>query len=166
MKNHFWMLFTYRSFSATWCTWCFGKRTEGQRRGRRRLRRTGQWTRRVRHTKYWRLVRDKIFVPESSGHKPGLAETEVMPLPEGSDAHHLPEGSDAHHLPEGSDAHHQTERNDTYYSWFLIYWFQLISKDHTFNVTPQLFNLIFYYSYLKVYICIFIEMIYLCMEHW
>jgi len=41
MKNNFWMLFTYRSFSVTWCTGCFGKRTEGQWRGRRRLRRTG-----------------------------------------------------------------------------------------------------------------------------
>jgi len=44
-----------------------------------------QWTRRVRQNKILKARKDKIFVPESSGHKPGLAETEVMPLPEGSD---------------------------------------------------------------------------------
>jgi len=31
--------------------------------------------------------RDEIFVPESSGHKPGLVEAEVMPLHEGSGAY-------------------------------------------------------------------------------
>ncbi|MDD4713373.1 MAG: hypothetical protein PHP34_08590 [Bacteroidales bacterium] len=46
-----------------------------------------QWTRRVRQNKILKAQRDEIFVPESSGHKPGLAETEVMPLPERSGAH-------------------------------------------------------------------------------
>ncbi|MEA4840155.1 MAG: hypothetical protein VB110_04010, partial [Bacteroidales bacterium] len=34
-----------------------------------------------------KVRRNEIFVPESSGHKSGLAEAEVMPLHERSGAH-------------------------------------------------------------------------------
>ncbi|MEN6361054.1 MAG: hypothetical protein ABFC90_00245, partial [Bacteroidales bacterium] len=46
-----------------------------------------QWTRRVRQNKRLKVRRNEIFVPESSGHKPGLAEAETMPLHERSGAH-------------------------------------------------------------------------------
>jgi len=81
-----------------------------------------QWTRRVRQNKILKVRRNEIFVPESSGHKPGLAETEVMPLHEGSDA---------------QPSLKQTILN-----------LQLIpanhKKDHTFIITSQLFHLIPY----------------------
>jgi len=57
-----------------------------------------QWIRRVRQNKRLKVRRNEIFVPESSGHKSGLAEAEAMPL------------------HEGSGAHHQKERNDTPYN--------------------------------------------------
>jgi len=46
-----------------------------------------QWTRRVWQNKILKVRRNEIFVPESSGHKPGLVEAEVMPLHESSGAY-------------------------------------------------------------------------------
>ncbi|MDD2612467.1 MAG: hypothetical protein PHR38_06745 [Bacteroidales bacterium] len=90
-----------------------------------------QWTRRVRQNKILKVRRNEIFVPEPSEHKLGLAETEVMPMPEESDAK-LPAKKV---LP--ITCLKQTILN-----------LQLIpanhKKDHTFIITSQLFNLISY----------------------